>query len=73
MMYVKFPCKNCPDRYPACHDNCDRYKEAKAKNLEIEKNKSEFDNAYRDNICRAIKYQKDHYRGHRRWKIISNR
>lgn len=20
-----FPCKNCPDRYPACHDKCEKY------------------------------------------------
>ena len=20
-----FPCKNCPDRYPACHDKCKKY------------------------------------------------
>lgn len=19
------PCKNCPDRYPACHDKCQKY------------------------------------------------
>lgn len=24
-----YPCKNCPDRYPACHDHCEKYKEAK--------------------------------------------
>ena len=22
-------CLNCPDRYPACHDKCDKYKAAK--------------------------------------------
>lgn len=25
------PCKECKDRYPACHDHCQRYKEYKAK------------------------------------------
>ena len=24
-------CKDCPDRYPACHDRCDKYQEAKRK------------------------------------------
>ena len=28
-MKVLTPCLNCPDRYPACHDHCDRYKEWK--------------------------------------------
>ena len=23
-------CKDCPDRYPACHDKCEKYKTAKA-------------------------------------------
>lgn len=22
-------CKDCPDRYPACHDQCEKFKEAK--------------------------------------------
>ena len=25
----KPPCKDCPDRYPACHDKCEKYKERK--------------------------------------------
>lgn len=24
-----FPCKNCPDRYPACHDKCEKYQKVK--------------------------------------------
>ena len=23
-----FPCKDCKDRYPACHDKCEKYKES---------------------------------------------
>ena len=23
------PCKGCADRYPACHDHCERFKEYK--------------------------------------------
>lgn len=26
---MKAPCINCEERYPACHDSCDRYKEWK--------------------------------------------
>ena len=25
------PCKGCPDRYPACSDYCDKYKEFRRK------------------------------------------
>lgn len=24
-----FPCKNCPDRYPACHEKCEKYQKVK--------------------------------------------
>ena len=36
-MILKPPCLDCPDRYPACHDHCDRYgafREAKLKEYE---------------------------------------
>ena len=25
------PCRDCPDRYPICHDRCPRYAEYKRK------------------------------------------
>lgn len=28
--YTIFPCKDCPDRYPACSAKCERYKAARA-------------------------------------------
>lgn len=31
---ARFPCKNCKDRYFACHDSCGRYQEARQKNEE---------------------------------------
>ena len=31
-----YPCKDCTDRYPTCHDKCDRYQKVK---LEVEKRK----------------------------------
>lgn len=40
---VKFPCKDCPDRHPACWSECERYKQAKKDHAEktnqIEKQK----------------------------------
>lgn len=24
-----FPCKNCPNRHPACHDKCEKYLKVK--------------------------------------------
>ena len=30
-------CKDCPDRYPGCHDHCPKYLEQKAKNEEYKK------------------------------------
>lgn len=31
---VKLPCKDCPNRHPACHDTCSKYQEAKAETKE---------------------------------------
>ena len=30
-----FPCRDCPDRYPACSAECERYKAARAKYDEL--------------------------------------
>lgn len=27
---INSPCYGCPDRYPACHDHCDKYKDFRA-------------------------------------------
>ena len=27
---LPFTCKDCPDRYPGCHDDCNKYKREKA-------------------------------------------
>lgn len=35
MLYTEFPCKGCADRQPACHDRCERYRQAKEKQVEI--------------------------------------
>lgn len=39
-MATIFTCKGCPDRYPGCHDHCDKYKREKA---EYEKRKAELE------------------------------
>lgn len=38
MNVYKWPCKGCTERYPACHDSCERYLEVKAKNQACEDN-----------------------------------
>ena len=58
MVYVKFPCKDCPDRYPGCHDNCEKYKAAKEKHNAAAKTKLELDAIRADNIRRTIACQK---------------
>ena len=36
-MMKKAPCKECEERYPGCHDKCQRYIETKKKNIEEHK------------------------------------
>lgn len=31
---VNFPCKDCPDRHPACWSDCEKYKKAKEEHAE---------------------------------------
>ena len=39
---VTYPCKDCPDRSPGCHDKCQKYIEAKKAETEIkEKRRNE--------------------------------
>lgn len=33
---LKAPCKNCNDRYLACHDNCEKYKEFNAERKRVQ-------------------------------------
>lgn len=40
-----FPCKGCPDRYPACSAKCERYKAARAKYDECKKAQDDKHNA----------------------------
>lgn len=42
---MKFTCKDCPNRYPACHDKCEKYQREKAE-WEAEKKAGEGDKQY---------------------------
>lgn len=39
----KPPCKDCPNRYPACHDKCEKYKAWKSRLDEVNKRRKEYD------------------------------
>lgn len=75
MAYVNFPCQNCPDRYPGCHDHCEKYKAAKEKHNAAAKVKWEYDVARADSIRRSTMFQKGKNvcEKHRKWKRASNR
>lgn len=30
-------CKDCPDRYPGCHDHCEKYQSRRAADWELKK------------------------------------
>ena len=56
------PCKECPDRHPACHDRCDRYKEfaaerAKSNKYNQEKNMFTLSEHGRRDIWRRMRGQ----------------
>ena len=36
------PCKDCKDRYPVCHDKCEKYKEWKSRLDEVNKRRKEY-------------------------------
>lgn len=43
---INFPCKDCTQRYKACHDSCKAYAKVKKEAEEIRKKKA-FDNSFR--------------------------
>lgn len=57
-MSRNFPCtKDCPERYPGCHDHCDKYKTARAKydeRMAKERLDRHIDN-YQNGMVRKIK------------------
>ena len=39
----KPPCKGCNERFTACHDKCDKYKEWKSRLDEVNKRRKEYE------------------------------
>lgn len=63
-------CKDCPDRYPGCHSECQKYKEQKRKqdeiNEKIKKEKAK-ERMYQDHMGKIHeKYRKKTRYGHGR-------
>ena len=58
---MKAPCYGCPDRYPGCHDHCDKYKEWKAKYDEAKKRSEEERYSLYVPESQARKRAYDHY------------
>lgn len=57
MPRIEAPCKECPDRHPRCHGECEKYKEYK-KQSEINKEeyrKSLIWETYRDAMIKKTK------------------
>lgn len=46
-----YSCKDCGDRFPGCHSNCERYKADKAKHDEM-KAKMEFEKKIDAGLCK---------------------
>ena len=44
------PCKDCADRYPACHGSCGRYKEWKQRLDELNNARREYANKPRPKV-----------------------
>lgn len=66
-------CKDCPDRHPACHGTCEKYKAAKAKYREYQDRESVDTraNAYNARRCAMIaeiRRKKDNGRKRYRYK-----
>lgn len=55
MNVYKWPCKECTERYPACHDSCERYLAVKAKNQAIEDKLRKDKDAYAHTIEHVLK------------------
>lgn len=56
-----FPCtKDCPDRYTACHDYCERFLEKKAE-WDARKAQERMNNAINTYVCNEI--YKNRYKG----------
>ena len=60
---IDFPCKDCTQRYKACHDSCEAYAAVKNEKDKIKKLKA-FDNSFRrlhhDKYMRTITVKNPH-------------
>lgn len=53
---IAAPCYQCPDRHPACHGSCDRYKGWKDERQNQHKTRASFlrrDNMLNDHVAQA--------------------
>lgn len=57
---VKFPCKDCADRHPACWSECEKYKKAKKEQDEKALQKRKREQTERDYIKARIKRKVGH-------------
>ena len=55
---LKAPCKNCNDRYLACHDHCEKYKEFDAERKRVQ----ELDSKQKQTTYDYYKVRKYHVR-----------
>lgn len=53
-----FTCKDCPDRYPGCHDKCEKYQKEKAV-WDKMKAKAEENRELEAYVCNSIKRKRD--------------
>ncbi len=58
-MKVKSPCLNCEDRFPACHDTCEKYKEYKAESMADKTARHKWEQAYKFGRVRSGMSDKD--------------
>ena len=52
------PCKGCTERFTACHDKCERYKEWKQRLDELNKARREYDRTQYNKYRRVLNIDK---------------
>ena len=58
-------CKDCPERYPACHDHCDRFKAWKKEQELIKAREYEMTHLFR--VCHSDSEDKKRQNGKKRY------
>lgn len=60
------PCKDCPDRYPGCHDSCEKYKcwkdelAAVKKDLRLKNSSHLYNYAAKQRVWRSYRRDNSH-------------